>query len=75
MTIYILAALLALLLQSPAVIAYPLLVHCVTAPIALAVSEITGASLGISAATTIINSVIAYKVNPLYMDKLVCILS
>jgi len=68
--VYIFTALLSLLLQSPAVIADPLLVHCVTTPIALAISQITGASQGITAAGTIINAVIAYKLNPVYMDKL-----
>ena len=68
--LYIIAAVISLILQSPTSIAYPLLVHCVTTPIAIAISEITGASPGITAATSVINGVLGYNIDVDILNRL-----
>jgi len=66
--IYIFAALLSNICQSPAIIAYPLLAHSITTPIALAVSSITGGNMGLTAATAVLNGVMGLRMDSYLLD-------
>lgn len=66
--VYIFAAVLSLICQSPSTIALPLLTHSITTPIALAVSAITGGSPGLTAATPVFNGVIGLRVDSYILD-------
>lgn len=66
--IYLLAAFVSFVLQSPQEIAYPLLAHSITTPIALGVSEITGGNAGLTAATAVLNGVLGLRLDIKLLD-------
>lgn len=66
--VYMIAAVISYICQSPSSIALPLLARCITTPIALAVSAITGGNPSLTAATVVINGVIALRVDAHVLD-------
>lgn len=68
MVVYLICATLSFICQSPASIALPLLVRTVTTPIALAISAITGGTPSLTAASVVINGVIALRVDAYVLD-------
>jgi putative effector of murein hydrolase len=63
------SALLAYVLQSPSTeIAYPMITHTVTTPIALAIAALTGANTNVVAATSVLNGVLSLRLAPIYLD-------
>lgn len=66
--IIVAAAVLALVLQSPSIIALPLLTRFITTAVAISLAPLTGANTGIIAASTIINAVMSYRTAPYVLD-------
>lgn len=60
-------ALLAWLLQSPPVIAYPLITKCITTPIALSIASITGANTGVVAASSVMTGLLSLRIGATYL--------
>lgn len=61
--IYLAAAGLSKALHSPESIALPLLVHSITTPVAIAISTLTHANLGLTAATAVLNGLLGLRVD------------
>ena len=60
-------AVLAFILQSPPVIAYPLITKCITTPIALSIASITGANTGVVAASSVLTGLLSLRIGAAYL--------
>ena len=60
-------AVLAFILRSPPVIAYPLITKCITTPIALSIASITGANTGVVAASSVLTGLLSLRIGATYL--------